>query len=505
MEHLLMTLGVAEEAFGRGEVGATTDVLTAYRLLDEHGALVIGAHVNSANGVAMQGLRFGGQTKIAYTQDEHLHALEVTDLEVPAHRRSTARFFSGIKAEYPRRMHAIQGSDAHRLDRDPLRPASFGVGERATEVLVPSLSFQALKALFASSDFGRTRPARPLPGQGDRVKLAREEGNTATQAFHEHLTTKRTGAMNVLRDVVAPANTDGGTIFVGASAAEKRPIAGVADAAAAARLLTEEISHNVAPELLVEIETLHSDGKPVLAIRVPAGDDKPYALAPGTIFVREGGESVIASRDAIVAMVRSSVVREQSVVTPAAEPPVQAAEAPVEATGARRRRPARRHGGRPAPGSEAIRETSALVAPNASRVSTNGTTPRPPSPSPAPVDAAPLSGVEIVTVRNDNGVAAYSVRDLRTSEVTEGVTRESSRGLWHYAIEQREEKAVEAGHIRWKGDRGFWKTYRGSSGETRYNLAYRGDGAFRIFYGVSLDGMDADWRAVLPQPQPPES
>src|SRR5262249_34297222 len=104
MEHLLMTLGVAEDAFGRGEVGATTDVLSAYRLLDQHGALVIGAHVNSANGIAMQGLRFGGQTKIAYTQDQHLHALEVTDLETPANRRSTARFFSGIKAEYPRRM-----------------------------------------------------------------------------------------------------------------------------------------------------------------------------------------------------------------------------------------------------------------------------------------------------------------------------------------------------------------------------------------------------------------
>jgi hypothetical protein len=95
--------------------------------------------------------------------------------------------------------------------------------------------------------------------------------------------------------------------------------------------------------------------------------------------------------------------------------------------------------------------------------------------------------------------------DLRTSEATEGVTRESARGLWRYAIEQREEKVVEEGHIRWKGDRGFWKTYRGSGGEPRYNVAYRGGGSLRIFYGVSLDGMDAEWKAVVPTRQSAES
>ena len=80
MEHLLLLLGVPEDRFGSGEVGATTDVLRAYEVLAENGALVIGAHVNSTHGVAMQGLRFGGQTEIVYTQDPHLHALEVTDL-----------------------------------------------------------------------------------------------------------------------------------------------------------------------------------------------------------------------------------------------------------------------------------------------------------------------------------------------------------------------------------------------------------------------------------------
>ena len=87
-------------------------------MIREAGGLVIAAHANSTHGVALQGMSFGGQTRIAFTQDPNLHALEVTDLE-SASRRSTLRFFDGSKPEYPRRMHLLQGSDAHRLARDP--------------------------------------------------------------------------------------------------------------------------------------------------------------------------------------------------------------------------------------------------------------------------------------------------------------------------------------------------------------------------------------------------
>jgi hypothetical protein len=168
MEHLLLLLGVPEEKFGSGEVGATSDVLRVYETLADHGALVIGAHVNSTHGVAMQGLRFGGQTKIAYTQDPHLHALEVTDLALGPHRRSTARFFNGSKPEYPRQMHCIQGSDAHRLTPDPERESHLGIGDRATEALLPEVSFDALKALFGSSHFDRTRPLVAAPADPSR-------------------------------------------------------------------------------------------------------------------------------------------------------------------------------------------------------------------------------------------------------------------------------------------------------------------------------------------------
>ncbi len=183
LEHILLELNVPEEKLdlGTSEVGATSDVLRAYEVIAEAGGLVIGAHVNSTHGIAMIGLGFGGQTRIAYTQDRNLHALEVTDLESTG-RRTTARFFNGSKPEYSRRMHCIQGSDAHRVTRDPQHPEkNLGVGDRCTEVLIPEVGFAALKALFASTDFGHTRPYRPSEEPFDPLKAARAEGNTIVQ------------------------------------------------------------------------------------------------------------------------------------------------------------------------------------------------------------------------------------------------------------------------------------------------------------------------------------
>jgi len=66
LEHVLLALNVPEDRLdlGTGEVGATTDALSAYQVLHDSGALVIPAHVNSTHGVWMQNLPFGGQTKI---------------------------------------------------------------------------------------------------------------------------------------------------------------------------------------------------------------------------------------------------------------------------------------------------------------------------------------------------------------------------------------------------------------------------------------------------------
>src|SRR5512143_3590680 len=332
LEHLLLSLNVPHDQLDAGSatVGATSDVLTAYRLIDEAGGLVIAAHANSSNGVAMRGFNFGGQTKIAYTQDPHLHALEVTDLEQKG-RRSTAAFFNGTKPEYPRRMHCIQGSDCHRLKRESGSSKNLGVGDRATGVQLEELSFAALRKLFLSGDFARTRPhtGAAQAQEFDYVQQAREEGPNIIQDFHESMTQRGGRLYAVLSDVCALANTNGGTLYIGVSPEAKQPPVGVGNAAQAVKDLSTEISQKLTPCLPVTVDTLQSKGKTVIQLQVPRGDHPPYAIEDNKIYVRQEAETSLAVRDEIVQLVlRRHALPAQ---TPAVLPPEEPGEAPTPA------------------------------------------------------------------------------------------------------------------------------------------------------------------------------
>jgi hypothetical protein len=482
LEHILLELHIPEDKLDQGtsEVGATTDVLRCYEVIADAGGLVIGAHVNSTHGIAMIGLGFGGQTKIAYTQDPHLHALEVTDLD-SASRRATARFFNGSKPEYPRRMHCIQGSDAHRVTRDPQRPdKNLGIGDRCTEVLLPEVSFAALQTLFSSNDFGRTRPYRPTHDPFGPVTSARADGATIVQSFHDAPGPPIVRVKSVLKDIVAFANTNGGTVYVGASADPQEPIHGVEGAAELAELIRGEAARQIAPPLTPDIETLTSDGKQVLVVTVSHGTETPYALEPGYIYVRQEGETALALRDEIVQLVRASLD-----LTVPAEPEADglAAASPGLVTPA-------------TPDARAVQQEAVRQAEAAEQERQQERTP------------LPRTGVEIIASNERNGVIYHTVRDLRNRRVVRNVTRESARRLWRYAILQVENHQVRSADVHWdeKDPRlGFWKGYRQPEGMCRYNLVYResarnGDGSerLRVFYGVTEEGVDDRWRAVLP-------
>ena len=500
LEHLLLELNIPEDKLdgGASEVGATTDVLRAYEMIAGAGGLVIGAHVNSTHGVAMIGLGLGGQTKIAYTQDPNLHALEVTDLESTS-RRATSRFFNGSKPEYPRRMHCIQGSDAHRLTRDPLRPEkNLGVGDRCTEVLLPEVSFAALKELFTSTDFGSTRPASPSEAHPfDPLTAAREDGATIVQAFHDLATPTPEAIERLLCDVVGFANTNGGSIYVGASADPSEPIRGVDGAAAFAEALRAAAERQIVPAILPDLETLGSGEKTILVVTVPKGTDTPYALEPGYIFVRQEGETALALRDEIVQLVRGAApdeaswnasVRPRPAQNDTVAAPAEMAEQPTE--DAQPPQPA-------PPGARDAQQFAVQQATAAERERQQERTP------------VPRTGVEIIASVERNGLIYHTVRDLRNRRVVRNVTRQSARRLWRYAILQVEEHDLTTEEVRWdtRDDRfGFWKGYRQPEGMRRYNLVYRepvnnqGEPTerLRVFFGVTEDGIDERWRAVLP-------
>lgn len=485
IEHILLDLNVPSNQLEAGSVtvGASADVLTAYQAIHEAGGIVIAAHANSTNGVAMRGFNFGGQTKIAYTQDPHLHALEVTDLDKRG-RHSTAAFFSGIKPEYPRRMHVIQGSDAHRMDNDPKRHNNLGIGGRITEVLLPAPSFEALKALFESNDFARTRPAQSKrQDEGahfDFVRSAREQGSNIVQEFHESMG-GRSNLNAIIADVCAFANTNGGTLFVGLSA-EAKPIVGVRNSGQAIRQLEQEIAKRISPPLACTVDSLQSEGKSVLRVIVPRGDDPPYAVDDNQIYLRTEAETGLAVRDEIVRLVAGIAPR---VEEPAAKP-------------AKEGRRGGRRGGQAAGG-----QNGRGSKPQAASAQPAAEAPK--AELPARAEHAPRTGVEVVSEEQRNGVAYYIVRDLRNNMVVNNVTEKSARKLWHYAItEYAGLPKVEASlKAEWRGDFGMLKHYVQRQ-QDRYDFVQRVDGGLRFYFGVTEEGVHGDWRQFVAE-EPQES
>ncbi|MEE8389630.1 MAG: RNA-binding domain-containing protein [Anaerolineae bacterium] len=441
MEFILRHLNIPMDKLdaGSGEVGATTDVLTAYRVIDEAGGLVIAPHANTNHGVALRGLGFGGQTRIAYTQDPHLHALEVTDLEKKG-RRTTARFFDGSRPEYPRRMHCIQGSDTHRLTRDPRNAQHLGVGDRITEVLLSEVSFSALRDVFLGHDFARTRPYRATKAPVDYIRRAREEGATIVQDFHAGHTQRGGRLYAILADVCAFANTNGGTLYVGSSANPKEQPPGISKPSQVVKKLQEEVERRITPHLGVTVDVQQTQGVKVVRVVVPRGNDPPYAIDDSKIYVRSEAETGLAVRDEIVNLVKRAQTGPTIVPT-------------IVPTGEEKEKP------------------------------TGRTDP-------------PRTGVEIVETKERKGTFYHTMRDLRNGNVVKNVTRKSARRLWHYAITQAEKHPVDASRVEWHGDIAQLKR-REHAGLSRYDLVQRGEGKLRIYYGVTEDGIHGEWTRLV--------
>jgi hypothetical protein len=455
IEHILLSLNIPPAQIDDGSVtvGASSDVLVAYRAIKEAGGLVIAAHANSSNGVAMRGFPFGGQTKIAFTQDVNLHALEVTDLDHRG-RHTTQYFFRGTKPEYPRRMHCIQGSDAHRITGENSRKKNLGVGERVTEVLLQDRSFTDLFDLFSGNDFSRTRPRRGKVGdkEQDFVSLAREEGSNIVQDFHEGMTVRGGKLYAVIADVCAFANTNGGSLYIGLDNKKTNPVVGISNPSQAVSQLEKEISNRISPPLNCTVDTLKTGGKSVLRVLVPRGEDPPYAVDDNKIYVREEAETGLAVRDEIVQLVR----RSNNLKTEAA------AAQPVSLVSAQ--------------------------------------------PVPEPMEAAPeidpqlppRTGVEVVSVAERNNIKYFTVRDLRNGNMVKNVTVKSARRLWHYAITAFAglPEDLSKAKIEWQGNIGLLKRSKHGNRQI-FDLVEKEGSKYRVYYGVTEDGVHGDWRRLV--------
>jgi hypothetical protein len=317
-------------------------------------------------------------------------------------------------------------------------------------MLLPEVSFEAIRALLQSNDFARTRPYRATTAPYDHVRAAREQGASIVQAFHESITRGGGRMQAVLRDIVAFANTNGGTIYVGVSPNPRLPPAGQERPEEAIAELKQEIGRRITPPIEVAVDVLQSDGKPVLRIVVPRGEGIPYALDGSRIFVRQESETSLALRDEIVDLVKRSL---------------------------------------PLPTTDTLAQAQPAVETAAGEV--------PPAAQMAPAGIEPRTGVEVVQSEERKGVLYHTMRDLRNGSEVHNVTRSSARRLWQYAIARKEKAAAEEANISWTGDLGLLRKYQ-QGRRTRYDLAQRTpDGQIRVFYGVTEEGIHGPWKSVV--------
>jgi hypothetical protein len=449
IEHLLIDLGIPAHQLEEGNpaIGASVDVLAAYRIIHEAGGIVIAAHANSSNGVAMRGMNFGGQTRIAYTQDKFLHALEVTDLEQKG-PRTTAGFFNGTKPEYPRRMHCIQGSDSHRLTTDPVRKKNPGIGDRTTDVFLDELSFEALYELFESNDFSRTKPHRQtLEPAVDFIHTAREEGRNIIQDFHENINVRGGNLYGVLADICAFSNMNGGTLYIGLSPDIQKPPLGISNPEQAIQQLEKEVQNRISPPVHLTLDVQNYRGKSIIRVLIPRGEEPPYALDENKIFIRDEDETNLAVRDEIVTLV--------------------------------------------------LRNTSQSAAP-ATQVETVAATSISGNNEVVDEEVAPRTGVEVIAPVLRGGKSFFSMRDLRNGNIVKNVTQASARRLWHYAISRYTEiiPQLDKIGITWHGNYGLIRQYQQGKNYL-YDLILRTPDGDRFFFGVTVDGIHGNWQYFL--------
>ncbi len=189
--------------------------------------------------------------------------------------------------------------------------------------------------------------------------------------------------------------------------------------------------------------------KKILRVLVPRGDDAPYAVDENKIYVRSEAETGLAVRDEIVELVMRQIrpnFEETKVEIPSAMP----VEAPS-----------------PTPGEGSVSE--------------------------------PRTGVEVVNVEDRNGTKYFTLRDMRNGSMVKNVTTKSARRLWHYAITAhlRLPEDITRSDIQWQGQIGLIR-HQKQGRIDRYDLVHlQQDGSYRVFYGVTEDGIHDQWKNLI--------
>lgn len=116
---------------------------------------------------------------------------------------------------------------------------------------------------------------------------------------------------DIKKEIIAFANCDGGTVYVGV--ADDGKVLGVENADECALQISNMVRDSVKPDvtMFIHYETLECDGKAVVAVNIQRGTNRPYYLAkkglrPEGVYVRQGYSSVPATDTAIRQMIKET-------------------------------------------------------------------------------------------------------------------------------------------------------------------------------------------------------
>lgn len=116
---------------------------------------------------------------------------------------------------------------------------------------------------------------------------------------------------DIKKEIIAFANCDGGTVYVGV--ADDGKVLGVENADECALQISNMVRDAVKPDvtMFIHYETLECDGKAVVAVNIQRGTNRPYYLAkkglrPEGVYVRQGYSSVPATDTAIRQMFKET-------------------------------------------------------------------------------------------------------------------------------------------------------------------------------------------------------
>lgn len=116
---------------------------------------------------------------------------------------------------------------------------------------------------------------------------------------------------DIKKEIIAFANCDGGTVYVGV--ADDGKVLGVENADECTLQISNMVRDAVKPDvtMFIHYETLECDGKAVVAVNIQRGTNRPYYLAkkglrPEGVYVRQGYSSVPATDTAIRQMIKET-------------------------------------------------------------------------------------------------------------------------------------------------------------------------------------------------------